>query len=112
MTAPRQSTSAALSVVQGRPTRPQRPLRVLTGGRRGPAQVTQRTTDALAPILEGIALADEAIASAERIYMALGADRPDIALQEAGRLSVRAGLARCELRTMAGAIERRPKGAA
>ncbi|HEX5466227.1 MAG TPA: hypothetical protein VFW92_06085 [Candidatus Limnocylindrales bacterium] len=91
---------------------PQRTLRVIPGGRGRPDRVTQRTSDALAPIIEGIALADEAIAASERIYMALSADRPDVALHEAGRLGVRAGLVRCDLRTMAGAVERRPRGAA
>lgn len=91
----------------------QRPnLTVLRGSRGRPETVALRTTSALAPCLEGIALADEAIATAERIVLAAAAGSRQAVINEAGRLAVRAADARLELRRMAGAIEPRPERAA
>jgi len=87
-------------------------FRVLEGSRGVPEQVTQRRTTALAPCLEGIALADEAIATAERILLAAAAGSRQAVINEAGRLAYRATDIRAELRRMAGAIEPRPKKAA
>lgn len=96
-----------------RPSGAPRPGFRLLEGRRGvPERVTQRRTSALAPCLEGIALADEAIASAERIVLAAAAGSRQAVVNEAGRLAMRATDARTELRRMAGAIEPRPKRAA
>ena len=103
-------TSATRTRVLGRPGAPQGHLTVLAGGRGVPEQVTQRRTDALAPVMEGIALANDAIACAERVYVALRADNPHAALHEVGRLSVRAVRSREEFRSMAASIEPRPKG--
>lgn len=81
-------------------------LVVLDGGR--PDRVEQRLSDALAPVLEGQALAADAIAACERISAAVSCGAPMAALHEAGRLSARAMAARDELRAMAGALE--PRG--
>lgn len=89
-------------------------LTVLLGSRGRPERVTVRTTDALAAPLEGVALADDAIACAERCHLiavALMSDfgpgdgRVRALLNEAGRLSGRASAARDEFRRMAGLIE-------
>lgn len=95
------------------PSGRQRPALSLVVGRRGvPARVQMRQTAALAPCLEGIALADEAIAAAERIVLAAAAGSRQAVINEAGRLAHRAGDSRVELRRMAGAIEPRPERAA
>lgn len=84
-------------------------LRVVEGGRGHPDRVEQRLSDALAPVMEGQALAADAIAACERISVAVSCGALMAALHEAGRLSVRAVAARDELRAMAEALEpRRP----
>lgn len=88
------------------------PLRVLAGSRGRPEQVTLRRTDALAAPLEGIALADEALAAAERMHMAGAAEAYGAVLNEAGRLACRAHSYRAEFRRLAGLLDPRPRGAA
>ncbi len=75
-------------------------------GRGRPATVTMRHTTAIAPILEGIALADEVIVGATRIHSAVAAGNRSLVLHEAGRLGYRATLARAELRRLAGEWDR------
>jgi hypothetical protein len=87
-------------------------LTLLRGSRGIPETVSMRTTTALAPCLEGIALADDAIAAAERIVLAAAAGSRQAVVNEAGRLAYRAADCRTELRRMAGAIDPRPKRAA
>lgn len=85
------------------------PLRLM--GRRGkPSRVIQRTAVALAPCLEGIALADEVLAACNRATLALANGSDRLALNEIGRIGHRATLARNELRRMAGVVD--PKRAA
>ncbi|MHB8398418.1 MAG: hypothetical protein ACYDCI_05715 [Candidatus Limnocylindrales bacterium] len=88
------------------PIAPLRSNLALLRGRRGvPETVSMRRTDALAPALEGIALADDVIAAMERVHLAVATDAPMAALHEAGRLSFRAQRCRTELRRLAGVID-------
>lgn len=80
-------------------------LTVLRGSRGVPERVTQRRTDALAPCLEGIAICDEAIASSERIAIALANRAPYAVQHEANRLRGVAERCRTELRRMAGVLD-------
>lgn len=80
--------------------------RSVANGRGHAVTVTLRRTTALAPLLEGISLADEAIASADRIYNAALAGNRQLVVNEAGRLTVRARAARSELRRMAALVEK------
>lgn len=77
-----------------------------TGGRGHPLTITQRRTTAFAPYLEGIALADEVIAGAERIQTAVATGNRELAVNEAGRLGHRATVTRDELREMVGRLEK------
>lgn len=83
-------------------------LTVLEGSRGRPDMVSQRMTEAMAPILEGQAIAADAIAACERIAVALNSGAVTAAYHEAGRLSGRAIAARDELRRMAADLEPRP----
>lgn len=86
----------------------QRPSLTLLRGSRGvPETVTMRTTTALAPCLEGIALADEVLAGCNRVALALANGSDRLALAEIGRLGRRAGCARNELRRLAGVVDPR-----
>jgi hypothetical protein len=87
------------------PPSTQTPLHVVPGSRGVPEVVTQRRTAALAPCLEGIAIADEAIAAAERIQMAAAAGSRHAVINEANRLAYRAIACREELRRLAGAVD-------
>lgn len=85
----------------GRPSAPQRPTR-------GPGEtVTMRTTTALAPILTGIALAQEVLASAETMQTAAAVGSRQIVAHSAGRLGYRATKALAEFRAFAALIEPR-----
>lgn len=82
-------------------------LTVIDGGRGRPDRIEQRLSDALAPVLEGQALAADAIAACERIAVALQSGALHAAWHEAGRLSGRAIAARDEFRAMAETLEPR-----
>lgn len=82
-------------------------MAVQSFARRGHAMtVTMRRTTALAPLIEGISLADEAIAAADRIASAALIGNRQLVLNEAGRLGFKAEAARVELRRMAALVEK------
>ena len=74
-------------------------------GRGRPLTVTMRRTTAFAPLLEGIALADEVIAGATRIHAAVAIGDRALVLNEVVWLGHRAQAAREELRRLAGGLE-------
>lgn len=78
----------------------------LTGNRGRPTTVTMRRTTALAPCLEGVALCDETMTSAERIQTAAAVGSRQLVVQEAGRMGVRAAAYRERFREMAKATDR------
>lgn len=65
-----------------------------------------RRTTAIAPLLEGIALADDVLVGAERIQVAAATGNRALVVNEAGRLGLRASAARAEFRRMAGELEK------
>jgi hypothetical protein len=76
---------------------------ITTNGSRGrAATITMRRSTAIAPLLEGIALAEDVIAGTERIQIAAAAGACALVVNEAGRLGYRATTARAELRRIAG----------
>lgn len=80
--------------------------RAVLAGRRGiPTRVVLDVTDALAPCIEGIALADEVEAGITRIGLAAAAGSRRAVINEANRLGFHAMAARAELRRMAAFIE-------
>lgn len=89
-------------------------LRVLpasSGTRADSARVVLPINDALAPWIEVIAIADDAIASAQRIAMAAAAGSRAAVINEANRLAFRATACRTEARERVAGIES-PRGAA
>lgn len=74
-------------------------------GRGNPQIVTMRTTTYLAGLLEGQALAQEVMTSAERIQTAAAIGSRQLVVAEAGRLGVRATAALGELRRLAAGFE-------
>ncbi len=87
-------------------------LRAVSRGRRGiPTRIALDMNDALAPCLEGIALADTVAAAVTRIAMAATAGSRMAVINEANRLAFRAIAARAELRRLAAFIED-PEGSA
>lgn len=88
-------------------TRTGRPgaLQTPSEGRGHPRLVTLRRTTALASVMEGIALADEVIAGAERIVTAAAAGSRQHLANEAGRLGYRANGYRSRFRAMAAELE-------
>ncbi len=85
---------------------PMRASRAVVGGRRGiPTRIALDMNDALAPCLEGIALADTVAAAVTRIAMAATAGSRMAVLNEANRLGHRALAARAEFRRLAAFIE-------
>lgn len=75
-------------------------------GRRGvPTRIALDVTEALAPCIEGIALADEIGAGVARIQMAAAAGSRQAVINEANRLGFHALQARAEFRRMAAFIE-------
>ena len=90
------------------PTAPRsRGALTLLGSRGRPARIIQRTSAALAPCLEGIALADEVLAGCDRATLAIANGAERLALNEIGRMGHRATRARIELRRMAGVVDPR-----
>lgn len=74
-------------------------------GRGHPLTVTMRRTTALAPILEGIALADETICGADRIYTAAVTGSRQQVINEAAQVTRKAQGYRTRFREMAGGLE-------
>lgn len=105
------TTSRPSGRLRGSVGRTEPSLRVLAaspGTRRDAERISQVVPDALAPCVEGIAMADEAIAASERIVMAALADAPMAVVHEAQRMATRLVSCREELRRLAGLIEPRP----
>lgn len=95
----------------GEPTGPVLRLVPPSDGIRDDAErVVIPTTDALEPWLEVVAIAEDVIASAERIVMAAAAGSRQAVVNEAGRLAHRVTGCRAEARERIGCIE--PGGAA
>ena len=74
-------------------------------GRGRPLTVSMRTTTFVAVLTEGIALADEVMAGAERIHAAAAIGSRQQIGHEAGRLAYRAQAARAEFRRFAGGLD-------
>lgn len=89
---------------------PQRTLQLIEGGRGRPPAVKQSRADALAPVLEAIAICDDAVTTASRIHDAvLALDIPSaLALHLAAGLAQRAGRSREEMRRLAGLLDGDP----
>lgn len=84
---------------------PIRAPRGIPGRRSDVVRVSLAVHDALAPALEGIALADEIGAGVARIQMAAAAGSRQAVINEANRLGFHALQARAEFRRMAAFIE-------
>ena len=92
------STTFAPNVRPGAATAP-------TRGRGHPETVTIRKTALLGALIEGIALADDALTTAGRIQTAAATGNRALVVNEAGRLGFRATAARNEFRRLAGEVE-------
>lgn len=95
----------ATSVVPSRRGANLRLVAASEGIRDDAERVIVPTTDALAPWMELVAIADEAIAAANRIVMAAAAGSRSLVINEAGRLAHRAQACREEARARIVAIE-------
>lgn len=82
-----------------------RPSRAVLGRRGVPERIVLNVSDALAPCLEGVALADSVLSGVQRIALAAAAGSRMAVCNEANRLGHRATRARAELRAMAEFIE-------
>ncbi|HET7128943.1 MAG TPA: hypothetical protein VFJ93_07705 [Gaiellaceae bacterium] len=82
-----------------------RPSRAVSRGRGRPETVTIRKTALLAGLIEGMALADEAMTAANDIQHAAAIGSRPLVVNLAGRLGHRATKARDEFRRLAGEVE-------
>lgn len=83
------------------------PSETPTRGRGRPETITLRTTAALAPILTGMALAQEVLASAATIQTAAAVGSRQLVAHQAGRLGHHATAALAEFRAFAAQVEPR-----
>lgn len=91
----------ALALVEA----PQAIPRRLRGSRGVPERIVLDVTDALAPCIEGVAFAQDVVASVERIVMAAAAGSRQAVVNEANRLGYRAVAERNEFHKLARDIE-------
>lgn len=102
----------ATSGPSGRPGPSLRLVRPSDGIRDDAERIVITTTDALAPWLECQSLADDIVATAERIVTAAFRGSRAAVINEANRLAYRAAVSREEARERIGLIEPIPERAA